>query len=65
MNLEPIDRHEMALMVEEISSIVPLNNSEFSLGYHTALMYIKKYIMGGNPFEVTVNAKTLKIERAQ
>lgn len=65
MNMEPIDRADMALIVEEIASMTPMNGSDFAMGYHTSLMYIKKFLMGKNPFEVIFNGQTMKIEKAQ
>lgn len=65
MNMEPIDRKEMALLVDEISSMTPVTGEDYSMGYHTALMYIKRYLMGKNPFEITCNGLTISIERQQ
>jgi hypothetical protein len=58
-----IDLEGLAKIIEEISGMTPVTGSDYSLGYHASLMYIKKYLMGKNPFEVTFNNQKIAIEK--
>ena len=62
-NHEPIDRVELAMLIDQISSMCTINTDDYNMGYHTSLMYIKRYVMGKNPFEITFDNQTVSIER--
>lgn len=51
----------LTAMIEKISTMTPITSSDYSMGYHTSLMYVKKHLMGKNPFEITFNGQTIAI----
>ncbi len=44
---------ELHAMIEKIKAQIPMDTSDFSIGYHSAYMYFIKYFMGKDPFEDT------------
>jgi hypothetical protein len=60
-----IDERELGLFLQEIDSMVPVDESDFSMGYHTCLIYLKKWLMGQNPFESTYDGHTITENKVQ
>ncbi len=54
--------NDLMKTIEEIESMTPKNGSDYCMGYHTALMYVKRAIRGDSPFEFTFNWQKVTIE---
>ncbi len=56
--------NELTKMIQQIEQMTPKTGSDYCMGYHTALMYVKKALKGENPLELHFNGRKITIEKA-
>ena len=57
-----IDYDKLKKLINTISGMTPDNGSEYSMGYHTSLMYIRRFVDGKEPFQLKINKLVFAIE---